>query len=760
VRSPPPAPPRQILSAKDEARAARRAEHERVMQLASREEYEKAGFVTDAAAAAELRAKEEWEVREARRRADAAERAERMAEENRRLKEQLQEMKLAQREAARAAAAEAKKPAQVDEASLAEKIREMLSADMKKQNERMLEQHTEELQLSLLSKLKFVATQAQEQEAAELAEKEGLKEAAAAGRSKGAKGNKNKKKKKKGKKGGKKRLGGGGGGGGGGDARGSGHGNSDEYYAAASSSPSSRGSNTRGLQRGRSRRRRVRKDADSRSPSSRSSSPGVSGDYYDRGDDGGDDRGDAASTNSDATAASASAFGKFSGVSRPHLLSPLEGPAGFGQQAQAKRDKQKRDARSKLTQQREMERQTVSEGVLCGLGGVRRPFDEEEQQQQQQQQQQPPPVPPPVPILGPEDTLESMDENTARLLRKSWELIGGAGGRPEMNSRNAAPGSAYLDTLDEMAGVGGAAGRPEEGGGGARASSEAESTTLMAPATATGSAKKKRLRKKKKKKKKATAGPSSDAVATIEGGEKSVENPEEEKDDEQPPLLTPTSAMSAAARDTATLPLPGTPQSASASAVAMVPASSAAARAAGAKGFKDPTIMLGKREWENEVARNILVLYKANMSSIRQAEADRKAAANLKNTMEKMDTDGDDDAAAAGGGSGNRDGDYSDGQESGSESPTRRRRGSKGEGSKLPPVKGARRGSKKGSKNDEMQPSRMIKIQNSSHGGKAVKQHSPHQIWYAGSGNVRAVWDGLVVADEEEAEKAMRKLTR
>ena len=43
--------------------------------------------------------------------------------------------------------------------------------------------------------------------------------------------------------------------------------------------------------------------------------------------------------------------------------------------------------------------------------------------------------------------------------------------------------------------------------------------------------------------------------------------------------------------------------------------------------------------------------------------------------------------------------------------------------------------------------------------GKAVKQHSPHQIWYAGSGNVRAVWDGLVVADEEEAEKAMRKLT-
>jgi hypothetical protein len=44
--------------------------------------------------------------------------------------------------------------------------------------------------------------------------------------------------------------------------------------------------------------------------------------------------------------------------------------------------------------------------------------------------------------------------------------------------------------------------------------------------------------------------------------------------------------------------------------------------------------------------------------------------------------------------------------------------------------------------------------------GKTVKQHSPHQIWYAGSGNVRAVWDGLVVADEEEAEKAMRKLTR
>ena len=83
----------------------------------------------------------------------------------------------------------------------------------------------------------------------------------------------------------------------------------------------------------------------------------------------------------------------------------------------------------------------------------------------------------------------------------------------------------------------------------------------------------------------------------------------------------------------------------------------------------------------------------------------------------------------------------------------------------MPPVKGAQRGSNRGNKggsgkDDEAKPSRMMKIQNSSHGGKAVKQHSPHQIWYAGSGNVRAVWDGLVVADEEEAEKAMRKLTR
>ena len=80
-------------------------------------------------------------------------------------------------------------------------------------------------------------------------------------------------------------------------------------------------------------------------------------------------------------------------------------------------------------------------------------------------------------------------------------------------------------------------------------------------------------------------------------------------------------------------------------------------------------------------------------------------------------------------------------------------------------MKGAQRGSNRGNKggsgkDDEAKPSRMMKIQNSSHGGKAVKQHSPHQIWYAGSGNVRAVWDGLVVADEEEAEKAMRKLTR
>ena len=45
------------------------------------------------------------------------------------------------------------------------------------------------------------------------------------------------------------------------------------------------------------------------------------------------------------------------------------------------------------------------------------------------------------------------------------------------------------------------------------------------------------------------------------------------------------------------------------------------------------------------------------------------------------------------------------------------------------------------------------------YGGSAKKTHNPVQIWFAGAGNVRAVWDGLVVTMEEEAQTAMQKLT-
>ena len=222
-------------------------------------------------------------------------------------------MRLQQEEAARKAAEEAKKPAQVDEASLAEKIREMLSADMRKQSERMLEQHTEELQLSLLSKLKFVATQAQEAEAAAAAAATAEQEAKVKGASAKAKSGKGRGKKgRKGRKGGKKRRP---------------KGDRPDERDAPSLSPTSRGSKIRALPRGRSRRRRRRHgDPRSQSPSSRSQSPLSSH------EDGGSFRdGDESSAKTDTASVSASAGeGKFPGVSRPTYCLPWRDQPGSG----------------------------------------------------------------------------------------------------------------------------------------------------------------------------------------------------------------------------------------------------------------------------------------------------------------------------------------------------------------------------------------------------------------------------------------------
>lgn len=150
------------------------------------------------------------------------------------------------------------------------------------------------------------------------------------------------------------------------------------------------------------------------------------------------------------------------------------------------------------------------------------------------------------------------------------------------------------------------------------------------------------------------------------------------------------------------------------------------------------TVKLGKREWENEVARNILVLYKANMNAQRELDVepstvtnDSAATADLKGGKSK-DLARESTASAI----------------SSKPSPAaRKKRGSRGRprSQTLPKIAGA-----------EAKPNTMMQIK---YGGSAKKTHNPTQIWFAGAGNVRAVWDGLTVTSEEEAENAMQKLT-
>jgi hypothetical protein len=142
-------------------------------------------------------------------------------------------------------------------------------------------------------------------------------------------------------------------------------------------------------------------------------------------------------------------------------------------------------------------------------------------------------------------------------------------------------------------------------------------------------------------------------------------------------------------------------------------------------------VKLGKREWENEVARNILVLYKANMT------AQRKQLEEGSRTSSSMNQSTTSSA------SGLLSEDSSLGSINNNAKKSKLRKRSRKKLPKLPPSQVAK-------------PSSMMKIK---YGGGAKKTHNPVQIWFAGAGNVRAVWDGLVVTDEEEAQSAMQKLT-
>ena len=742
-RAPPPPPrppPRIVLNDKDREREERRLEHEKRMQLARNGEFQKAEEVDIA-----LKIKEEEMAEESRRVEELADikarEDRRLMKENENLKAELEAMKK-QREEDRERQKNA--PPLVDEQSLAEKIRAMLLSDMEAQSKSLLEQHTEELRMSLLSKVKFEAVQAIEQQT--------LEEEAEAISNEG-----------------------------------------DVKNRKSSKSKTTKSGKRRSKSRGGSRKKSSGKRRNKRVKKSR---PDEDDDYDDdvsiassdfrsswRDDEAYDDERRYIEDNDDIDGNEDSVGGRGNRADQPFKTqpksrrkqktktthknknimstthpsgapSPLEAPAGFGQRKSNRTTKADR-------------RSGRSTRMLSPLGST------EERQQQQQQQQgdnsehEDPTVSDKEEELVEEEelplpSLDEMDASTAKLLRQSYDLISGGND----STTTAKAGEGYLQELHKMGGVwrkgeGGGEGEEGEGEG---TKDDVEELHLHGKAGVVGTKKK---RKKKRRKKKQSSNGTTTKEGDVEENKHSItstttsaiggmENPEDLEEMKIPPAeilsssidggVTLSSSMASGGETSAMM----TNTSHRATAVhGFLPDGTVEHKVAtlepGQKAQvpdeflpgpilrNDPTVKLGKREWENEVARNILVLYKANMDAIRKADAEKISAQNLDTTIETSDSD--------------------PGNDSVNSSPKRRSSGKK-TGNKLPPIK---KGGK--TENPSNQPSRMMKISMNLGPGKAVKQNSPHQIWYAGSGNVRAVWDGLVVADEEEAEKAMRKLT-
>ena len=326
--------------------------------------------------------------------------------------------------------------------------------------------------------------------------------------------------------------------------------------------------------------------------------------------------------------------------------------------------------------------------------------------------------------------IENIDDATAQLLRRSWELLG----RDPDPLSSAAAGETYIDGLREMAGdsvphqVEGHKGRSSRQSRGKRS----------------GGRKKRGKRGKKGKAQKQARDVDTDASAglamDIVGGgdfqrkeeESSGDEHGEEMREEKPDASNEVTGMTLIQGkndvEGAAAAVEGVGVPSTAEGEIVVQGGDGESPKAGRK---DSEVKMGKAEWENEVARNILVLYKANMEAVREEKLEGQAS--------KVRVETPDSERAADDHHHHLKGKKARGS----------RRKKKGRGSSsvpvLPSVKKA-----------QGKPSSMMKLTTGSSTGK---KHTPHPIWFSGSGNVRAVWDGLVVADEEDAQRAMQRLT-
>ena len=712
--APPPPPRRQVMNEKDREREQNRLEHQQKMELALKGEYQKAEHVEAALA------QKKQEDEQARQKQIEQELADlKLKHENLTLKAEVELLKQQRKEDMER---QRNAPPAVDEESLAEKIRAMLLTDMEQQSKNMMEAHTEELRMSLLSKVKFEAVQAVEQQ-----EEATAAEAAATAAKKEKR--KNSPKSKKGKR-----------------------------------RSRSRGGSRKGKKgkRNRQQQQQEKEYTNEMYDDEATFYEGQQSQYqqHDKGEGKARGRGrrrPRRESGSDDEHESSSAKRKppKPTLHPPGAPSPLEAPAGFGN-----RRAQRNSRNSRLLAPLGHNEGDHSDSDVQEEDHATKETEKEEEEEEEEEEEVPLP------------SLEEMDESTAKLLRQSYDLIN------EDTTTTAKAGNGYLTQLHKMGGVWRKGetkekdveelqlnGDGEEGGEGGEGG-EGEGK---------GRKKKKRLKKKRKKKNKARNEGLQDVTdqpeeeyEPLEGTNRlnndTIENPEDLESLSEDTLNTTLNTTGTTAGTTTLTSLTTNPNHRSTAihgylpdgtVEPKVPSQEAGQKAQVPNEFlpgpilrNDPTVKLGKREWENEVARNILVLYKANMDSIRKAEAEKLAA----ETMSASDLIADDPSTPT---------DSPNGTPTGTpnSSPTKRKR-KKSKSNKLPPISGNKKGKGGRTDNPSDQPSRMMKIGVNLGPGKTVKQHSPHQIWYAGSGNVRAVWDGLVVADEEEAEKAMRKLTR
>jgi hypothetical protein len=246
-------------------------------------------------------------------------------------------------------------------------------------------------------------------------------------------------------------------------------------------------------------------------------------------------------------------------------------------------------------------------------------------------------------------SLDEMDESTAKLLRQSYDLISGGND----NTTNAKAGDGYLNELHKMGGNWRKGEKEEdnsENSNVAGTKEDVEELHVENGNLGNNVNKKKKLKKRKKKIKKikttTTNTTSNSKEEDVHKQQTKLNEPIENPEDLEHTMSSTTSSIQSAP----TLPISSSSSNTNAThrATAIhgyrldgtiepkVAAQEEGQKAQVPDEFlpgpilrNEPTVKLGKQEWENEVARNILVLYKANMDAIRKTESEKLQAQNL-----------------------------------------------------------------------------------------------------------------------------------